>query len=404
MIGNAILLALREIRRNLTRAALTTLGIVIGVGAVIAMVTLGNGASASVTASIAALGRNLVILQPGTRRGPGGGGAAATAPPFTDADAVAIARDIGNLRGVAPVAVRGVTVVAGNENHPTQAMGTNNDYLTVREWPLASGRLFTEAELRGGRAVCILGQTVKTTLFGAQNPLGTDVRVGDVPCNVIGVLTPKGQSTFGQDQDDILVMPLRAMQRRILGNTDVGMIWIAAQNASDVPKMIKDITTLMRERRHLAAGAEEDFHVNDMQQISQVVQQTTGILTIFLAAVAAISLLVGGIGIMNIMLVSVTERTREIGIRLAIGARESDVLTQFLIEAVMMAALGGTVGIVLGLGASAIATHFLKIPFVPSIAIVIVAVAFSAGIGVAFGYFPARRAARLDPIEALRHE
>jgi putative ABC transport system permease protein len=404
MIGNAILLALREIRRNLTRAALTTLGIVIGVGAVIAMVTLGNGASASVTSSIAALGRNLVIRQPGTRRGPGGGGAAATAPPFSDADGQAIARDVGNLRGVAPVAVRGVTVVAGNENHPTQAMGTNDDYFTVRDWPLASGRLFTEAELRGGRAVCILGQTVKTTLFGAQNPLGTDVRVGDVPCEVVGVLTPKGQSTFGQDQDDILVMPLRAMQRRILGNTNVGMIWIAAQSAEDVPKMIKDITTLMRERRHLAGGAEDDFQVNDMQQITQVVQQTTGILTIFLAAIAAISLVVGGIGIMNIMLVSVTERTREIGIRLAIGARESDVLTQFLIEAVMMAALGGTVGIVLGLGASAIATHFLKVPFVPSIAIVIVAVAFSAGIGVAFGYFPARRAARLDPIEALRHE
>ena len=405
MIGNAILLALREIRRNLTRAALTTLGIVIGVGAVIAMVTLGTGAQTSVTSSIASLGRNLVILQPGVRRGgPGGGGAAASAPQFTLEDAQAIERDVANLRGVAPVSIRAVTVVAGNQNHPTQAMGTDDDYFTVRDWPLASGREFTEAEIRGGRAACILGQSVKTTLFGAQNPLGSYVRVGEVPCDVVGVLTPKGQSTFGQDQDDIVVMPLRALQRRIVGNTNVGTIWIAGRAPEDVPKIIADTTTLMRERRHLTTGTESDFQANDMAQVTQVVQQTTGILTIFLAAIAAISLLVGGIGIMNIMLVSVTERTREIGIRLAIGARESDVLTQFLIEAVMMAALGGAFGILLGLGASAIATHYLKLPFVPSPAVVIVAVAFSAGIGVAFGFFPARRAARLDPIEALRHE
>ena len=403
MILNAMLLALREIRRNAMRAALTTLGIVIGVGAVIAMVTLGNGASQSVTSGIASLGRNLVILQPGTRRG-FGGGAAASASPFTLEDAEAIRREVRNLRAVAPVATRGDTVVAGNQNHPTQAMGTDNEYFELRDWPLSLGRLFTDAELRGGRMVCILGATVRTILFGAQNPLGAFVRIGDAPCEVVGVLSAKGQSTFGQDQDDIVVMPIRAMQRRITGNANVGMVWIGGQRIEDVPKIIADVTSLMRERRHLTPAAPEDFQASDMAEITRVMENTTRILTLFLALIAGISLLVGGIGIMNIMLVSVTERTREIGIRLAIGAQEKDVLTQFLVEAVMMAALGGAVGIVLGLGASAVAAHFLKVDYVPSPMIVVIAFVFSAGIGVAFGFFPARRAARLDPIEALRHE
>jgi len=404
MIGNALLLALREIRRNLLRAGLTTLGIIIGVGAVIAMVTLGNGASVSVTGSIASLGRNLVILQPGTRRGLGGGGAASSAPSFSLEDADTIKREVQNLRAVAPIAMRGETVVAGNVNHPTQIMGTDNEYFTVRDWDVVQGRGFTDAEIRGGRTVCIIGQTVRTKLFGSQNPLGTNIRVRDAPCEVVGVLDVKGQSTFGQDQDDIVAMPIRAMQRRITGNTNVGMIWIAGTQAEEVPKIIGDVTKLMRERRHLSNAAPEDFQANDMAEITLVMQQTTAILTLFLAAIAAISLLVGGIGIMNIMLVSVTERTREIGIRLAIGAREKDVLTQFLVEAVMMSALGGLIGIALGLSASGLGTHFLNIPFVPSPGIVLIAFVFSAAIGVTFGYFPARRAARLDPIESLRHE
>src|SRR6267154_63529 len=337
MIGNALLLALREIRRNLLRAGLTTLGIIIGVGAVIAMVTLGNGASVSVTGSIASLGRNLVILQPGTRRGLGGGGAASSAPSFSLEDADTIKREVQNLRAVAPIAMRGETVVAGNVNHPTQIMGTDNEYFTVRDWDVVQGRGFTDAEIRGGRTVCIIGQTVRTKLFGSQNPLGTNIRVRDAPCEVVGVLDVKGQSTFGQDQDDIVAMPIRAMQRRITGNTNVGMIWIAGTQAEEVPKIIGDVTKLMRERRHLSNAAPEDFQANDMAEITLVMQQTTAILTLFLA----------GIGIMNIMLVSVTERTREIGIRLAIGAREKDVLTQFLVEAVMMSALGGLVGIAL---------------------------------------------------------
>jgi putative ABC transport system permease protein len=403
MIGNALLLAVREIRRNLLRAGLTTFGIIMGVGAVIAMVTLGSGASASVTGSIASLGRNLVIIQPGTKR-LSGGGAASSSPSFTLEDVDAIRREIPDLRAVAPIALRTETVVAGNLNHPTQIMGTENTYFAVRDWFVGEGREFTEAEIRGGRTVCILGQKVKAELFGAQNPLGTNVRVRDASCEVVGVLALKGQSTFGQDQDDVVVMPLRAMQRRIIGNTSVGMIWVAGNTSRGMPKLIDDVTKLLRERRHLSNAAPDDFQASDMAQVNQLMQQVTRIMTLFLSAVAAISLLVGGIGIMNIMLVSVTERTREIGVRLAIGAREQDVLTQFLVEAVTMSALGGLIGIALGLGASAIGAHFLSIPFVPSPGIVLIAFAFSAVIGVAFGYFPARRAARLDPIESLRHE
>jgi putative ABC transport system permease protein len=403
MIANAMALALREIRRYMMRAVLTTLGIVIGVGAVIAMVTLGNGATQSVSSSIASLGRNLVILQPGTRRG-FGGGAAASASPFTVEDAEAIKREVRNLRAVAPLTTRGETVIAGNQNHPTQAMGTDNAYFEVRDWRLSQGRTFSDAEVRGGRTVCIIGQTIRTALFGAQNPLGAVIRVGDAPCEIIGVLEIKGQSTFGQDQDDIVVMPIRAMQRRITGNTNVGMVWIGGNELADVPKVIADVAKLMRERRHLTQSAPDDFQASDMAQITQVMEDTARILTLVLSCIAAISLVVGGIGIMNIMLVSVTERTREIGIRLAIGAREKDVLTQFLVEAVMMAVFGGALGIALGLGASAVAAYVLDVAYAPSVAIVALAFLFSGAIGVGFGYFPARRAARLDPIEALRHE
>jgi putative ABC transport system permease protein len=401
MIENALILALRELRRNIMRAGLTTLGIIIGVAAVIAMVTLGNGATASVTNSISSLGRNLLILSPGTRKM---SGAQSDASAFDPSDVEAIKRDISNLRAVAPVVMRSEVAVEGDQNHPTQIAGTDNAYFDAREWPLQSGRLFTDAELGSGKAVCVIGRTIRTTLFGSEDPLGAQIRVRDVPCDVIGTLSVKGQSTFGQDQDDIVVMPIRTVQRRLAGNTNVGTIWIATEQAGDMPKVKADITKLMRERRHLARNTPDDFQTNDMAQITQIVETTTGVLTIFLAAVAAVSLVVGGIGIMNIMLVSVTERTREIGIRLAIGARERDVLTQFLVEAVMMSAFGGCVGILLGLGASALGTHFLHFDFVPSLGIILLAFLFSGGIGIAFGYFPARRAARLDPIEALRHE
>ena len=401
MIANAVILAVRELRRNLMRAALTTLGIIIGVAAVIAMVTLGNGATASVNSTIGSLGRNLLILSPGARRI---GGPPSDAIPFDPGDVEAIKHDIGHLRAVAPVVMRTEIAVQGNRNHSTQIAGADNGYLDAREWPLTMGRIFSDAELRTGRPVCVIGQTIRVDLFGSENPLGAEIRVRDVPCEVTGVLSAKGQSTFGQDQDDVILMPIHTVQRRLAGNTNVGSIWIAAERAEYMPKIKTDLTQLMRERRHLAHDTPDDFQANDMAQIAQVMQTTTGVLTIFLSAVAAVSLLVGGIGIMNIMLVSVTERTREIGIRLAIGARERDVLTQFLVEAVMMSAFGGLIGILLGLGASAAGTHALKLAFVPSPAIVLLAFVFSAAIGIGFGYFPARRAARLDPIEALRHE
>jgi putative ABC transport system permease protein len=406
MIGNALVLALREIRRNVLRAILTTLGIVIGVGAVITIVTIGNGASAGVSATIEALGRNLIILQPGTRRGGGGrgGGANVYAPPFSLDDVEVIERDIANLRGVAALATRASTVVAGNRNHPTQIAGTENAYMGVRDWPLRAGRVFTEAEERAGRPVCILGQTPRNALFGMQDPVGAEIRVGQIPCSVVGLLSPKGQSTFGQDQDDIVLMPLRAVQRRLIGRPDVGTILISTTRAGDIAHAKDDVMRLMRERRRIAEGAPDDFRVDDMVEIGNAMRTTTAILTAVIAAIGAISLIVGGIGIMNVMLMSVTERTREIGIRLAIGARERDVLIQFLIEAVTMSVLGGLGGIALGFAGSLIATHFMNLPFMLSPSVIVVAFLFSALIGIAFGFFPARRAARLDPIVALRHE
>jgi putative ABC transport system permease protein len=400
MIANAFLLALREIRNNLLRAGLTTLGIVIGVGAVIAMVTLGSGATKRVTADIASMGRNLLIAVPGQRRP----GTLVAAPNFQVDDAFAIRRDVEGLSAVAPAVSRSVVAVAGNRNRTTQVTGTTNDFFATREWPIATGRAFNLAEDRSGKSVCVLGETVRHELFGTQDPVGSRIRVDKISCDVVGVLSPKGQSTFGQDQDDLLVMPLKTVQRRLAGNTDVNMIWMSVARASETTRVKDDIERLLRERRHVASGAADDFQVSDMREVTRMVESTTGILTAFLSAVAAVSLLVGGIGIMNVMLVSVTERTREIGIRLAIGARERDVLLQFLIEAVVMSALGGVLGIILGLAGSAAAASALHLPFVLRPEIVALAVAFSAGVGVAFGYFPARRAARLDPIEALRHE
>ncbi|HEX3810065.1 MAG TPA: ABC transporter permease [Rhizomicrobium sp.] len=400
MIANAFILALREIRNNLMRAALTTLGIVIGVAAVIAMVTLGSGATKSVTSDIASMGRNLLILVPGERRP----GTLTSASAFTLDDAAVIARDVTGLAAVAPAVSRSGVALAGNRNHTTQITGTTNAFFTAREWPMALGRGFSLAEDRAGKAVCVLGETVRKDLFGTQDPVGARIRVDKVSCDVIGVLSAKGQSTFGQDQDDYVMMPLRTVQRRLAGNTDVTMIWISVASAPDTNRAKADIERLMRERRHIQTGAADDFQVSDMAEVTKMVESTTAILTAFLSAVAAVSLLVGGIGIMNVMLVSVTERTREIGIRLAIGAREHDVLLQFLIEAVVMSALGGIIGIALGLLGSFGASAALKLPFVFEPSIVVIAVLFSAAVGVAFGYFPARRAARLDPIEALRHE
>jgi len=403
MLWETIILAFREIRRNVMRSSLTILGIVIGVAAVITLVTLGRGATAQVAAEISSLGSNLLQIRPGQGfRGPGGSSGAAK--PFKEKDAVAIAQQIAGIEAVAPLAMRSGQVVAGNVNWSTTITGSTSEYLFVRSWSLAEGRPFTEGEQRAGKAVCILGTTVKKELFGDQNPLGARVRVSGITCRVIGVFASKGQSGGGNDQDDFLLMPLSTLQRRIAGNNDISAIFVSAKDGVATAKVQEDIERLLRERRRIGPSEADDFFVRDMQEIMSTLTGTTRILTALLGAVAAVSLLVGGIGIMNIMLVSVTERTREIGIRLAIGALEKDVLLQFLVESVVLSSFGGLFGIVFGLGAAALGARAMDMPFIFSPGIVAVAFFFSSGVGVVFGFFPARKAARLDPIDALRHE
>jgi putative ABC transport system permease protein len=402
-LSDALLLALREIRRNLLRSSLTTLGIVIGVAAVIVMVTLGSGATAQVTSDIASLGSNVLTILPGQRMGPGG--ASSGARPFTAKDVEALIRDVPALANVAPVATQSLNAIVGNANWQTRVSGTTGAYLDIRDWRIERGRRFTEAEVRGGAAVCILGATVRKELFGAQDPIGSRIRLGAVSCEVMGVLAVKGKTGIGgMDQDDAILIPLRTFQRRIAGNDDIREIRVAVRKDASLAKAKADIQSLMRELRRVAPGDDDNFFIMDPQDIASTLTGATRTLTALLAAVASVSLLVGGIGIMNIMLVSVTERTREIGVRLAIGALERDVLTQFLVEAIVLSSFGGIIGVALALVASAVAARALLVPFVLDFRIVIVAFLFSTVVGVLFGFFPARRAAHLNPIDALRHE
>ncbi|MDY0037665.1 MAG: ABC transporter permease [Zoogloea oleivorans] len=402
MIWNALLLALREIRRNLMRSFLTILGIVIGVSAVITMVTLGNGATRAVSDQIASLGSNLLIIRPGQHLGPGRDSAGAAA--FKVADVEALKTQVSGLAAVVPVTNKSVTLVAMARNWSTGVTGTTRDWFATGKWQIASGRIFNEAEERAGAAACVIGETVRRELFGSQDPLGQQIRVKQFSCEVIGLLASKGQSTMGNDQDDLLVMPLRTVQRRLTGSIDVASLMISVRDDASMDIAKDQVSWLMRERRHIGAGDNDDFSVMDTRQIAETLSGTTKVMTGLLGAVAAVSLLVGGIGIMNIMLVSVTERTREIGIRLAIGALEREVLLQFLIEAVVLASLGGIVGIVLATLASIGGAALMHVPYLFNPAINLLSFGFSAAIGVVFGYVPARRAARLDPIEALRHE
>jgi putative ABC transport system permease protein len=401
MLLEAIKLAQQAIRRNALRSSLTVLGIVIGVAAVIAMVTIGSGTTAKVSSDLAKLGSNLLSIRPG-QFGPGR--VSTEAKPFNTRDVETLRAQLFGVRAVAPVAQKAATVVYGAENRVVPITGTDNDYFITQDWLLAAGRQFLEGEIRGGRAACIIGQTVREKLFGSTDPVGQNIRIGTVSCEVIGLLEAKGQSSTGADQDDTVVIPLRAYHRRIAGNSNVTTIFVSAEEGVDTARVQADIERLLRERRNILPGTEDDFSVRDMKQLIQTTVGTTTILTGLLGAVAAVSLLVGGIGIMNIMLVSVTERTREIGIRLAIGALESQVLTQFLVEAVVLSLFGGLIGISVGLGLALLTTSALKVPFLIDPTIILVAFGFSALVGVIFGYFPARRAARLDPIEALRHE
>jgi putative ABC transport system permease protein len=400
MLWNTLLLALRAIRRNLMRSFLTILGIVIGVAAVITMVTLGNGATKSVSDQIASMGSNLLMLRPGQRFGPGSEGA----PNFKLADTEAIRNQITSAEAVAPVVSKTATAVYQARNWSTVVTGSSNDYFQAGNWQLAAGRIFGETEERSGKAVCVIGETVRENLFGRQNPVGSEIRIKQFACEVIGLLKAKGQSAMGSDQDDTVVMPLRTVQRRLSGSQDVNRLTVSVKEGASIDAVKDQLTLLMRERRNIAENEEDDFRVMDTRQIAETLTGTTKILTMLLGAVAAVSLLVGGIGIMNIMLVSVTERTREIGIRLAIGALEREVLLQFLIEAVVLSSLGGLIGIALATGASIVLAGVMDVPYLFDPGINLLSFIFSAAIGVIFGFFPARRAAGLNPIDALRHE
>ena len=400
MLWNTLLLSLRAITRNVLRSFLTILGVVIGVAAVITMVTLGKGATRSVSDQISSMGSNLLMLRPGQRFGPG----ADVAPNFKLADVEAIRTQITSIDAVAPVASLSVTAVYQARNWSTIVTGSTNDHFRAGNWEIVSGREFSETEERSGRAVCVIGETVRANLFGAQNPVGSDIRIKQFSCEVVGLLKAKGQSAMGSDQDDTVIMPLRTVQRRLTGTQDVSRLTVGVREGASIDAAKEQLVLLMRERRNIAENEDDNFRVMDTRQIAETLTGTTRILTMLLGAVAAVSLLVGGIGIMNIMLVSVTERTREIGIRLAIGALEREVLLQFLIEAVVLASLGGLIGLALAAGASMTIARMMGIPYLFDPLTNLLSFLFSAAIGVIFGFFPARRAARLDPIDALRHE
>jgi putative ABC transport system permease protein len=401
MLWNALLLAAREIRRNVLRSFLTILGVVIGVAAVIVMVTLGGGATRAVATQIESMGTNLLMIRKGQHMGPG---QTSSAPAFSLDDAATLSREVPAIRALAPSAAESLIAIAGNNSWATSVTGTDDRYLDVRNWTIERGRAFNTAEIQAGKSVCIIGATVSRELFGSQDPVGQALRLKTFACDVIGLLGAKGQSGMGQDQDDLILMPLRTFQRRIAGNQDVTLIQVSIRDGASIDRARTDIERLLRERRRIGPGEQDNFSVRDMRELTNMLTGTTEILTTLLSAVAAVSLLVGGIGIMNIMLVSVTERTREIGIRLAIGALEREVLMQFLVEAVVLSSLGGLLGILLALGASVALAEVLHVPFIFNGGIVMTAFLFSAAVGIVFGYFPARRAARLDPIEALRRE
>ncbi|HEY6632718.1 MAG TPA: ABC transporter permease [Rhizobiaceae bacterium] len=402
MIWETVRLALLSVWRNALRSFLTLLGIVIGVAAVIAMLTIGAGTTEKVRGDISKLGSNLLVVQPAR---PDRSGSTSFTPRKLDIkDVEALKKHLTTAKAIAPAAQKTVRVVYGAQNVSAQVTGTENDYFTARDWKVTLGRMFNESEIRGGANVCLIGTTVQKEFFGSGDPLGQSIRVNRSSCRVIGVLESKGTSGFGQDQDNVVMMPLSGFQRRIAGNRDIGSIFVAA--ADDVPTSVvqSDIETILRETRRIAPGADDNFDIRDMTQIADAMTSATTTMTGMLGAVAGVSLLVGGIGIMNIMLVSVTERTREIGIRLAIGAHERHILVQFLVEATVLSLLGGLIGIALGLSLAGLASSVLSIPFAPSMTVILLAVGFSALIGMVFGFFPALRGARLDPIEALRHE
>jgi putative ABC transport system permease protein len=401
---NTFRLALRALARNKMRSALTMLGIVIGVGAVIAVVSIGQGAQALVQQGIAAMGTNAVFIAAGSNQRGGvrqGYGGVKT---LTVDDMNAILQEIPLIKQAAPSLQSHQQVVYGNQNWNTNVIGTTPNYFDIRTWPIQSGSVFSDEEVDLAANVCVIGTTVERVLFGNEDPIGKTMRIGNMPFRVDGVLESKGQSSFGQDQDDVIYAPYTTVQRKIQGIT-----WLQFINASAISQQaslaaVAPITSLLRERHRIRSGEDDDFIIRTQSDIADLANQTQSTMTILLGGIASVSLLVGGIGIMNIMLVSVTERTREIGVRMAVGATESDVQRQFLVEAVTLSMMGGAIGIILGLIGSALISNLLSWPTLISGTAIIAAVIFSAGVGIFFGYYPAQKAAKLDPIEALRYE
>ena len=403
MLTNAFLIALKEIKRNILRSILTILGIVIGVASVIAMVMIGDGTTANVKENISKLGTNMLTLRVGQeRRGPPREDNSAKA--FEDDDIVAIKNEIQNVKAVASENSSSINIVYGNKSNASFVIGTNNDYFIIKDWELSDGRIFDESELSTGKSSCILGSTIVKQLFEDENPIGANIRLKSFSCNVIGVLKSKGASAFGRDQDKVVIVPLKMSQRKIKGDKDISSILISITEGKYIENAKSDITALMQERRAIKVGESDNFYIRDMEEILSTMTSTTKMLTYLLGSIAAISLLVGGIGIMNIMLVSVTERTREIGTRLAIGAMENEVLLQFLVEAIVLSTLGGIIGIFLGLSIGVVVVNMMDLPFILNEQIILISFIFSTLIGVFFGYFPAQKAAKLNPIDALRYE
>jgi putative ABC transport system permease protein len=396
--------AFRALRRNKLRTALTMLGIIIGVGAVIAMVGIGNGAKAQVQARIAALGQNVIMVFSGSVNRGGvftGFGGAGT---LTVEDALAMEREVSGVSAVSPEVRSGAQIMAGNNNWSTSVMGEGVGYLTIRQWDLADGVMFTDADVRAAAKVCVLGKTTADKLFPEDDPVGKTIRIKNVPMKVLGVLRAKGASMFGSDQDDTILVPYTTGMKRFAGVTTLRSINVQAATAEQMTEVQNGITELLRQRHRIQPGRDDDFMMRNQQEIAEAMSATTEVMTALLAAIASVSLLVGGIGIMNIMLVSVTERTREIGIRMAVGARGRDILLQFLIEAVVLSSTGGVLGILSGVGGAKLITMIKEWPTLVSAQSIVIAFAFSAAVGVFFGFYPARKASQLDPIDALRYE
>jgi putative ABC transport system permease protein len=396
--------AYRALTRNKMRSSLTMLGIIIGVGAVIAMVGIGQGAKRMIDNQISSLGDNLLTIFSGSHSHGGVRGGAGTITNLTDEDAKAILENCPAVSRVTPRVRTGAQVVAGNLNWATSVEGYGPAFPSIRSWPLYSGSFFTDQDVRGATKVCVLGKTVVDELFAGSNPVGEIIRINKLPFRVVGVLSAKGQNAFGHDQDDIVLVPYSTAQKKLIGITHVQYIMASAVDRDQVEAAEAQISALLRQRHKIPPGEDDDFTVRTQLDIASVAGSTSGIMTILLGAIASVSLIVGGIGIMNIMLVSVTERTREIGLRMAVGAKGRDILTQFLVEAVVLCLAGGIVGILLGILSSKVISGVLNWPVYISVPAMALAFFFAAFVGIFFGFYPARKASLLDPIEALRYE